>query len=190
MMLFFWQVFRSSLHPPDYNSRLGRTNSRTSLDRTFMSTSGTLKVTQKQQNFSFQISFLWDDASKKILFLCKAEIFLIPAEANTLISFHTNCGLTFPSVILVAVSIHHFTTEKPRVVSAIKLHLSTFQFWTKRGMSSGNVSNSCHDLYFRCTDYSSQEPRMIPASRQENLTAWLYLRKTHVQSMNSDPVFK
>uniref|UniRef100_A0A3B3BWB9 CBY1 interacting BAR domain containing 1 n=1 Tax=Oryzias melastigma TaxID=30732 RepID=A0A3B3BWB9_ORYME len=52
------EVFRSSLHPPDYNSRLGRTNSRTSLDRTFMSTSGTLKVTQKQQNFSFQISFL------------------------------------------------------------------------------------------------------------------------------------
>ncbi|KAF6737847.1 Protein FAM92A1 [Oryzias melastigma] len=37
------EVFRSSLHPPDYNSRLGRTNSRTSLDRTFMSTSGTLK---------------------------------------------------------------------------------------------------------------------------------------------------
>uniref|UniRef100_A0A8C7X8E7 CBY1 interacting BAR domain containing 1 n=1 Tax=Oryzias sinensis TaxID=183150 RepID=A0A8C7X8E7_9TELE len=37
------EVFRSSLHPPDYNSRLGRTNSRTSLDRTFMSTSGTSK---------------------------------------------------------------------------------------------------------------------------------------------------
>ncbi|RVE66510.1 hypothetical protein OJAV_G00108070 [Oryzias javanicus] len=37
------EVFRSSLHPPDYNSRLGRTNSRTSLDRTFMSTSGTLQ---------------------------------------------------------------------------------------------------------------------------------------------------
>ncbi|XP_078811402.1 CBY1-interacting BAR domain-containing protein 1 [Oryzias latipes] len=37
------EVFRSSLHPLDYNSRLGRTNSRTSLDRTFMSTSGTSK---------------------------------------------------------------------------------------------------------------------------------------------------
>ncbi|XP_023815928.1 protein FAM92A isoform X2 [Oryzias latipes] len=38
------EVFRSSLHPLDYNSRLGRTNSRTSLDRTFMSTSGTSKI--------------------------------------------------------------------------------------------------------------------------------------------------
>uniref|UniRef100_A0A3B3I142 CBY1 interacting BAR domain containing 1 n=1 Tax=Oryzias latipes TaxID=8090 RepID=A0A3B3I142_ORYLA len=43
------EVFRSSLHPLDYNSRLGRTNSRTSLDRTFMSTSGTSKVRQREE---------------------------------------------------------------------------------------------------------------------------------------------
>uniref|UniRef100_A0A3P9MNT9 Family with sequence similarity 92 member A1 n=1 Tax=Oryzias latipes TaxID=8090 RepID=A0A3P9MNT9_ORYLA len=46
------EVFRSSLHPPDYNSRMGRTNSRTSLDRTFMSTSGTSKVRQLQRFLS------------------------------------------------------------------------------------------------------------------------------------------
>uniref|UniRef100_A0A3B4XE02 CBY1 interacting BAR domain containing 1 n=1 Tax=Seriola lalandi dorsalis TaxID=1841481 RepID=A0A3B4XE02_SERLL len=42
------EVFRSSLHPPDYQSRLDivRANSKTSLDRTgsFLSTSGTLQV--------------------------------------------------------------------------------------------------------------------------------------------------
>uniref|UniRef100_A0A3Q2PH90 CBY1 interacting BAR domain containing 1 n=1 Tax=Fundulus heteroclitus TaxID=8078 RepID=A0A3Q2PH90_FUNHE len=43
-----WQVFRSSLHPPDFQSRLDivRANSKASLDQTgsFLSTSGTLQV--------------------------------------------------------------------------------------------------------------------------------------------------
>ncbi|XP_058474634.1 CBY1-interacting BAR domain-containing protein 1 [Solea solea] len=49
------EVFRSSLHPPDYQSRLDivRANSKTSLDRTgsFLSTSGTL---QQQRAYSQQ----------------------------------------------------------------------------------------------------------------------------------------
>nr|XP_046274330.1 protein FAM92A isoform X1 [Scatophagus argus] len=49
------EVFRSSLHPPDYQSRLDivRANSKTSLDRTgsFLSTSGTL---QQQRAFGRQ----------------------------------------------------------------------------------------------------------------------------------------
>ncbi|XP_008329994.1 CBY1-interacting BAR domain-containing protein 1 isoform X1 [Cynoglossus semilaevis] len=49
------EVFRSSLHPPDYQSRLDivRANSKTSLDRTgsFLSTSGTL---QQQRAYSRQ----------------------------------------------------------------------------------------------------------------------------------------
>ncbi|KAM9385696.1 CBY1-interacting BAR domain-containing protein 1 [Pholidichthys leucotaenia] len=47
------EVFRSSLHPPEYQSRLDivRTNSKTSLDRTFTSTSGTL---QQQRAYSRQ----------------------------------------------------------------------------------------------------------------------------------------
>ncbi|XP_036949896.1 protein FAM92A [Acanthopagrus latus] len=47
------EVFRSSLHPPDYQSRLDivRANSKTSLDRTgsFMSTSGTLQQQRARQ---------------------------------------------------------------------------------------------------------------------------------------------
>uniref|UniRef100_A0A3B5AJM9 Family with sequence similarity 92 member A n=1 Tax=Stegastes partitus TaxID=144197 RepID=A0A3B5AJM9_9TELE len=47
------EVFRSSLHPPDYHSRLDivRANSKTSLDRTgsFLSTSGTLQVRRYRQ---------------------------------------------------------------------------------------------------------------------------------------------
>uniref|UniRef100_A0A3Q1GXP8 CBY1 interacting BAR domain containing 1 n=1 Tax=Acanthochromis polyacanthus TaxID=80966 RepID=A0A3Q1GXP8_9TELE len=48
------EVFRSSLHPPDYHSRLDivRANSKTSLDRTgsFLSTSGTLQVRSYRQD--------------------------------------------------------------------------------------------------------------------------------------------
>uniref|UniRef100_A0A3Q1ATE6 Protein FAM92A n=1 Tax=Amphiprion ocellaris TaxID=80972 RepID=A0A3Q1ATE6_AMPOC len=47
------EVFRSSLHPPDYHSRLDivRANSKTSLDRTgsFLSTSGTLQQQRARQ---------------------------------------------------------------------------------------------------------------------------------------------
>uniref|UniRef100_A0A671V202 CBY1 interacting BAR domain containing 1 n=1 Tax=Sparus aurata TaxID=8175 RepID=A0A671V202_SPAAU len=47
------EVFRSSLHPPDYQSRLDivRANSKTSLDRTgsFLSTSGTLQQQRARQ---------------------------------------------------------------------------------------------------------------------------------------------
>lgn len=49
-----WQVFRSSLHPPDYLSRLDivRANSKTSLDRTgsFLGTSGTLQVRSRMES--------------------------------------------------------------------------------------------------------------------------------------------
>uniref|UniRef100_A0A3P8WVG5 CBY1 interacting BAR domain containing 1 n=1 Tax=Cynoglossus semilaevis TaxID=244447 RepID=A0A3P8WVG5_CYNSE len=48
------EVFRSSLHPPDYQSRLDivRANSKTSLDRTgsFLSTSGTLQTRGEEED--------------------------------------------------------------------------------------------------------------------------------------------
>lgn len=165
-------MFRSLLHPPDYQSRLDivRANSKTSLDRTgsFLSTAGTLQVRYKQKlefpqkvpDWLTEVSvmafffYLWlwplnklhcgDDIKKNPFFPFRV-VFLIPVEAGGSISLISRAKVytqRHPNHHSVWISTRH----RMPVSSCISSHVSQFTPASSQWHCTDLVTTSLHSL--------------------------------------------